>query len=124
MKEKTLIPPKPELPPGGSPVPEAGERGEVAPSPRIAGFILIAAGILLMLLSGWAPIPSGFGVWENVSSGGSSAESPAIAPRAAGDDDLYGGAGSDTDLIEAKDGSKGHTSCGSGERQRARAKRP
>ncbi|CAN5647478.1 hypothetical protein BH20ACT10_BH20ACT10_03630 [soil metagenome] len=83
VKIKTPAPPKP------------GGRGEVAPSPRIAGLILIVAGILLMALSGWAPMPSGFAVWENASSKTAPAESPSIVSGGAGDDDLYGEAGSD-----------------------------
>lgn len=119
VKERTFIPPDAGVPPDETPAAEADGRGraEDSASPRIAGLALVAAGILLMSLSGWAPTPTVFGLWENASSEGS-----AIVSGIVGDDDLYGEPGRDVvvggegdDFIEAKDGAGDHISCGPGE---------
>lgn len=126
MKEKTFVPPKP--PPESisgevsGKIPDATP--ETAPS-RVAGFILISLGVLLMIFSGWTPFSgetvgkTGVGDLENVSA--SSGES-SVVRGGPGNDDLYGEPGRDIivggagdDFIEAKDGSKDHISCGPGD---------
>lgn len=117
MKEKTPAPPEKYVS-GEFPAPEADGRED---APRIAGFAFIAVGILLMLLSGWAP--TGSPAWENVSSEGlPPAGNPAIVSGGTGDDDLYGEPGSDIivggeggDFIESKDGHRDYVICGPGD---------
>lgn len=55
VKEKTPAAPDAVFPSRRGEGHESGSASEKASFPRFAGYVLIVAGISLMLLSGWAP---------------------------------------------------------------------
>jgi hypothetical protein len=125
VKEKTFAAPDATFDHGETADEHA--RRESPASPRRAGLVLVVAGILLMLLSGWTPVPSvGAMSWENVSTAPSEGvfpEGSGFVSGGVGDDDLYGEPGENNvivggegdDFIEAKDGERDYTSCGPGD---------